>query len=180
MRWIRRRRKRRGEKRADMRVSGDNEDRVRLRWMSREQEENKRRQKRGRHTQCEHIHAYTHTDKAQVKLMRSERNTQTQSQPYWRHLPIVYPRLRSLHRGPRRWELVVLFSWTSDVVVLATGGEDLFKDRLGMSRAAKPWETISTDWDFFFSLRGNSTGDMQNWVFKPHRAGLVNLWTVCV
>ncbi len=30
MRWIRRR-KRRGEKRADMRVSGDNEDRVRLR-----------------------------------------------------------------------------------------------------------------------------------------------------
>ncbi len=101
-----------------MRVSGDNEDRVRLRWMSREQEESKRRQKRGRHTQCEHIHAYTHTDKAQLKLMRSERNTQTQSQPYWRHLPIVYPRLRSLHRGPRRWELVVLFSWTSDVVVL--------------------------------------------------------------
>ncbi len=47
--------------------------------MSREQEESKRRQKRGRHTQCEHIHAFTHTDKAQLKLMRSERNTQTES-----------------------------------------------------------------------------------------------------
>ncbi|RXN03272.1 dihydroxyacetone phosphate acyltransferase-like protein [Labeo rohita] len=45
---------------------------------------------------------------------------------------------KSLHRGPRRWELVVLFSCTSDVVVLATGGEDLFKDRLGMSRAGNP------------------------------------------
>lgn len=68
------------------------------------------------------------------------------------NLPIVYPRFSSLHRGPRRWELVALFSCTSDSVVLATGGEDLFKDRLGMKRAGKPWELMSTDWDFCFNL----------------------------
>lgn len=115
-----------------------------------------------------HTNIYTEI-KRKMKLMRWS-NTHTHE--YWRdaHLPMVYPRFRSLHRGPLNWELVVLFSCTSDGVVLATGGEDLFKDRLGMSRAGKLWEPISTDWDFFFSLRGNSTEDMKNWYFKPLQA----------
>lgn len=37
------------------------------------------------------------------------------------------------------------------MVVLATGDEDLFIDRLGM-KLEKPGEETSTDWDFFFSL----------------------------
>lgn len=111
----------------------------------------------------QHLQASTHTY-IEIKLNWNSYETETHTVccDEKAGLPMVYPLFRSLQRGTRRWALVVLFSCTSDVLVLAAGGDDLFKDRLGMRRAGNPWEPMSTDWDFFFSLRGDTRGDMKN------------------
>ena len=70
-------------------------------------------------------------------------------------LPMVYPRLSSLHRGLRCCVLATLCSFTaSPAVVLATGEGEAARLRgeAGVRVGENRGPAISTDWDFCFSL----------------------------